>query len=124
VAVFYNNLESLNERAALLSSICTLRDIKDFINAGFLFSSPSIFENAHRKNKNKEFKPANVSDKVVAYHEKQAMEKKSFFCKVLRWALSEPNFFQNSNIPLLRRGFSLSFFLTHSPQTKKNQGCT
>jgi hypothetical protein len=101
---FYNNLSSVNDKAALLSAVCCLSDYNEFKKAGFIFSSPSVFDNAHRKNKRGEFVPAYADDKVVSYHDKQNVEKKDFFCQVLKWATSAPDYFQNSNIPLLKKG--------------------
>jgi hypothetical protein len=104
LAKFYNNLENINDRASLLSCICCLSNIAEFNRAGFIFSSDSVFENVHRKNNKEEFAPAYAGKKILAYHEEQFKEKKIFFCQTLRWALAEPNFFQKSNISLLKRG--------------------
>jgi hypothetical protein len=113
LAKFYNNLEKVNDRAALLSCICCLSDLGGFKKAGFMFSSNSTFDNAHRKNKRGEFIPSYCDVKTISYHENQFLEKKKYFCQTLRWALSEPNYFQHSNIPLLKRGdfFLLFFFI-------------
>jgi hypothetical protein len=105
LAVLYNNTGHVNDRVALLSAVCGLSDLKQFKKAGFIFNGDYDYDYAKMKSKKKKFIPAYADESILSLRENEKMEKKEFFCKVIRWALSQPNLFQHSNMPLLKKSF-------------------